>query len=164
MRKILLGLTMLFVYISAHAQLLSWAPQFSNDNSTVVITVDAAKGNQGLLGYTGTVYMHLGVITNLSTSPTDWKYVPTTWATTSAPVATALGGDKWSFTITNPRAYFNAGAGGVPAGETILKIAILFRDALGNKVQKNADGTDMYVPIYAVGRNYIQFTIGGFVN
>lgn len=158
MRKILLGLVLLFVYISAHAQLLSWAPQFSNDNSTVVITVDAAKGNQGLLGYTGTVYMHLGVITNFSTSPTDWKYVPTTWATTSAPVATALGGDKWSFTITNPRAYFNASAGGVPAGETILKIAILFRDALGNKVQKNADGTDMYVPIYAVGRNYIQFT------
>jgi 1,4-alpha-glucan branching enzyme len=157
MRKILLVLTLLFLYFSTSAQLLSWAPQFSTDNSTVVITADGTKGNKGLLGYTGTVYMHFGVITNLSTNATDWKYVPTTWATTTAPVATSLGGDKWSFTITNPRAYFNAGAGGVPAGETILKIAVLFRDAAGDKVQKNADGTDMYVPIYAAGGNHIQF-------
>lgn len=158
MRKFLLAIIVLILYTSTNAQLLSWAPQFSNDNSTVTITVDATKGNQGLLGYTGTVYMHLGVITNLSTSATDWKYVSTTWATTTAPVATSLGSDKWSFTITNPRAYFNSGAGGVPAGETILKIAILFRDASGNKVQKNADGTDMYVPIYAAGGNHVQFT------
>ena len=158
MRKILLSLSILFLFTTADAQLLSWTPQFSNDNSTVVITMDAAKGNQGLLDYTGTVYMHLGVITNLSTNATDWKYVPTTWATTTAPAATALGSNKWSFTITNPRAYFNAATGGVPAGETILKIALLFRDAAGNKVQKNADGTDMFIPIYAAGGNHIQFT------
>lgn len=158
MKKFLLALTILFLYTITNAQLLNWAPQFLNDNSTVVITMDATKGNQGLLGYTGIVYMHLGVITNLSTSPTDWKYVPTTWATTTAPVATPLGSDKWSFTIANPRSYFNSGAGGVPAGETILKIAVLFRDASGNKVQKNADGTDMYVPIYPAGSNHIQFT------
>lgn len=158
MRKILLSLPLFFLFIIADAQLLSWTPQFLNDNSTVVITMDATKGNQGLLDYTGTVYMHLGVITNLSTNATDWKYVPTTWATTTAPVATALGSNKWSFTITNPRAYFNAGAGGVPAGETILKIAVLFRDAAGNKVQKNADVTDMFIPIYAAGSNHIQFT------
>ena len=136
MKKFFLLLHILFFYFSTNAQLLSWAPAFSNDNSTIVITVDATKGNQGLLGYTCPVYMHFGVITNLSTNASDWKYVPTTWATTTAPVATSLGNNKWSFTITNPRAYFNAGAGGVPAAETILKIAILFRDASGNKVQK----------------------------
>ena len=158
MRKILLSLSIFFLFSNVDAQLLSWTPQFSNDHSTVVITMDAAKGNQGLLNYTGTVYMHLGIITNLSTSATDWRYVPTTWATTTAPVATALGSNKWSYTITDPRTYFNAAAGGVPAGETILKIALLFRDAAGNKVQKNADGTDMFIPIYAAGSNHIQFT------
>lgn len=144
--------------LASNAQLLSWSPQFSNDNSTMVITMDATKGNQALIGYTGTVYLHLGVITNLSSSATDWKYVSTTWASTTAPVASSLGNNQWSFTITNPRAYFNSAAGGVPAGETIKKIAVLFRDASGNKAQKNTDMSDMFVPVYSASGNYIQFT------
>ena len=154
MRKIMIAFTIFFIGgIKVNAQLLSWTPQFPADNATITITMDAAKGNQGLLGYGGTVYMHLGVITNLSASSSDWKYVPTTWGTTTAPVATFLGNNKWSFTIVNPRAYFN-----VPVGETILKVALLFRDAAGSKVQKNTDNSDMYVPIYAAGGNRIQFT------
>ena len=158
MRRLLLALNVfLFLLSDAKAQLLTWSPQFSNDNSTITITMDATRGNQGLMGFTGDVYMHLGVITNQSTSPTDWKYVPTTWGTTTAPAATSLGNNKWSFTLTNPRTYFNAANGGVPSGETILKVAILFRDGAGTKVQKNADGSDMYIPVYPAGGNYIQF-------
>ena len=142
----------------AKSQLLTWTPQFPNDNSTITITVDATKGNQGLLNHTGAVYMHLGVITNLSATASDWRYVPTTWGSITAPVATSLGNNKWSFTLTNPRAYFNSAAGGVPAGETILKIALLFRDGAGTKVQKNADNSDMYVPVYPAGSNNIIFT------
>ena len=159
MKKVLLSATILLLFFNVvNAQLLTWSPQFSNDNSTITITVDAAKGNQGLFGFTGAVYMHLGVITNLSTSTTNWRYVPTTWASTTAPTATSLGNNKWSFTITNPRAYFNSAAGGVPVSETILKIALLFRNADGTKVQKNTDGSDMYVPIYPAGSNNIRFT------
>ncbi len=138
---------------TAESQLLTWTPQFPNDASSITINLDAASGNKGLLGYTGTVYMHLGVITNLSSSPSDWRYVTTTWGTTTAPAATSAGTDKWSFTINNPRAYFS-----VPPAETILRIAILFRDAAGNRVQKNADGSDTYIPVYASGFNGIQFT------
>ncbi len=158
MVKLLLSACLFFILTTAESQLLSWSPQFSTDNSTITITMDATKGNQGLLGYTGDVYMHFGVVTNLSTPGAYWRYTPTTWGSTTAPVATALGNNKWSFTITNPRSYFNAGSGGVPAGETILKIGILFRDAAGNKVQRNIDGGDMFVPIYAAGGNFIQFT------
>jgi 1,4-alpha-glucan branching enzyme len=153
MRRVLFFLGTLFTFNGLHAQLLTWAPQFPNDNSSITITVDATKGNQALSGFSGIVYMHLGVITNLSTSKTDWRYVSTTWGSITAPVATAAGTNKWTYTITNPRAYFN-----VPAGETILRIALLFRDASGNTVQKNTDGSDTYVPIYPAGGNYIQFT------
>jgi 1,4-alpha-glucan branching enzyme len=153
MKKVLLLLTGLIVFITLKAQLLTWTPQFPNDNSTIVITMDATSGNQGLLGFTGTVYMHFGVITNLSTNNSDWRYVPTVWATTTAPQATPAGTNKWTFTITNPRAYFN-----VPASETILRIAMLFRDGPGTKVQRNADGSDIYVPIFAPGTKAIQFT------
>jgi hypothetical protein len=158
MKKILLSVSIVMLFSVAKSQLLTWTPQFANDNSTITITVDATKGNQGLLNHTAAVYMHLGVITNLSATASAWRYVPTTWGSTTAPVATSLGNNKWSFTLTNPRAYFNSAAGGVPAGETILKIALLFRDAAGTKVQKNADNSDMYVPIYPSGSNNIIFT------
>ena len=158
MRKLMCFLPAFFCFFYSDAQLLSWTPQFSADNSTITFTVDATKGNQGLLGHTGTVYMHLGVITNLSTSQTNWRYVATSWGTTTAPQAAPAGTNKWTFTITNPRAYFNSASGGVPAGETILRVACLFRDATGAKVQKNSDGTDTYIPVYAAGSNNIQFT------
>lgn len=150
-----LNFTLLFLIFSivSKSQLLSWSPQFPSETTSVTITVDATKGNKGLQNYTGTVYMHFGVITNLSTSPTNWKYVPTTWASTTAPVATSVAPNKWAITINNPRAYF-----GVPAGETILKIVLLFRDASGNLVQRNADGSDMYIPIYASTFKGVQFT------
>jgi 1,4-alpha-glucan branching enzyme len=151
--KVKLTFLILLVATCTNAQLLSWTPQFANDNSTIVVTVDATKGNQGLMGYSGTVYMHLGVITNLSTSTTDWKHVTTTWGSTSAPTAISLGNNKWLYQITNPRSYFS-----VPQGETIYRIALLFRDDAGTKVQKNTDGSDMYIPVYPAGYNGIQFT------
>jgi 1,4-alpha-glucan branching enzyme len=153
MRKAVLFVTGFLAIAVGRAQLLTWAPQFPNDNSSIVVTMDATSGNQGLLNHTGAVYMHMGVITNLSANSGDWRYVATTWGTTTAPQATAAGTNKWTYTINNPRSFF-----GVPAGETILRVAMLFRDAAGTKVQRNADGSDMYVPVFAPGTNAIQIT------
>lgn len=158
MMKILLSVGLLMASMVSGAQLLTWSPQFPTDNTPVTITVDGSKGNLGLLGHAGPVYLHLGLITNLSNSPTDWRYVFTTWGSTTAPLATPAGPNKWTVTLPGARGYFNAAAGGVPAGETILKIAILFRDAMGTKVQKNVDGSDMYVPVYPAGTNHVQIT------
>lgn len=158
MKKILLLSLMLCALSKSFSQLLTWSPQFAVDTSTITVTLDATKGNKALQGFSGRVFMHLGIITDKSTNNSDWKYVPTTWATTTAPQAAAAGTNKWTFTLVNPRKYFNAAAGGVPAGETILKWALLFRDSVGNKVQKNTDGSDMFIPIYAKYGNYIQLT------
>src|SRR5690242_11473562 len=68
MKKILLLTCTIFGYFFTNAQLLTWSPQFPSDNSTVTITVDATRGNQGLQGYTGPVYLHFGLITSLSTN------------------------------------------------------------------------------------------------
>ena len=95
--------------ITVHAQLLTWTPDFAKDNDNISITMDATKGNQGLNNYTPTsdVYVHIGVITNLSTNASDWKYVKFTWATTPpAAQATSLGSNKWQYTITNIRSFF----------------------------------------------------------
>jgi 1,4-alpha-glucan branching enzyme len=143
------------------AQLLSWTPSFpvENDAATnVVITVDATKGNLGLLSYPSPddVYVHIGVITNKSTSPNDWKYSLFTWGTTTtAAHCTSLGNNKWQYTITGGlRPFFGIS----DATEHILKIAILFRSGDGSKAQRNADGSDMYVPVYDNTVVNVRFT------
>src|ERR1700712_3737543 len=106
MKRLLLCLTAFLCGMFSYSQLLTWTPSFPTENNpaqTFVITLDASKGNQGLLNYSPTtdVYVHIGVITNKSTSSSDWKYVPFTWATTpSAANAAYIGNNKWTYTIT----------------------------------------------------------------
>ncbi len=153
MKKIILFIfTLLLFYSPGFCQLLSWSPDFIQESSSpVVITVDATKGNEGLLNYTPTsdVYVHIGVITNMSTSSSDWRYVSSVWATTNPTYqATSLGNNKWSYTITGGlRNYFGISN----PSETIQKIAVLFRSGNGNFKEANADGSDMYVPVYDNG-------------
>ncbi|WP_407525289.1 alpha-amylase family glycosyl hydrolase [Lacibacter sp. MH-610] len=152
MKKILLTVFSVLVYAVSYAQLLTWTPNFPTDNSSITITVDATKGNKGLQGFAGPVYLHTGVITSASTSPSDWKYVQGQWGTTNAPQATGST-NTWSFTIPNIRAFYN-----VPAGEQILRISILFRNQAGTLVQRNIDGSDMYIPVYSAGQFAVRFT------
>lgn len=104
------------------------------------------KGNEALAGYSGKVYAHTGVITSNSTSGTDWKYVKGIWGTNNAPEMTSLGNDKYSISINNVRNYY-----GVPGGETIEKIAILFRNEDGSKVGRMTDGSDILIDIFTSG-------------
>ena len=104
---------------TSFAQLLITAPAFPKDTSGISITVDCARGNQGLFNYsnTGDVYVHVGVITNLSASAADWKYVKFTWGSTDgAARATFLGNNKYQYIINNIRSFF-----GVPVSEKSKK-------------------------------------------
>jgi len=152
MKKVLLSFLLPFFASFSYAQLLTWSPPFpveDNPAQTLAITLDATKGNGGLLNQTPTtnVYVHIGVLTNLSTSSSDWKYVKFTWATTPpAAQATYLGNNKLQYTITGSlRQFF----GITNSAEKIQKIALLFRSGDGAKKQTNSDGSDMYVPVYS---------------
>jgi len=146
MKRLLLYCLAACCSLTLKAQLLTWTPAFPKETDNITITVDATKGNQGLMGFTGNVYVHLGAITTLSTGPGDWLHAPFTWGSTdAAALATPAGANKWQFTINNPRTFFS-----LAAGESLKAIAILFRQ--GNctscLAQRNSDGSDMYVPIY----------------
>ena len=146
--------TLLFIVLAMstgkiHAQYVSWSPGYITDVSTpVTITLDANKGNKALLNYTNTtdVYVHIGVITTSSTSPTDWKNSKFTWATAnSAAQCIYLSNNKWKYTISGGlRTFF----GITNASEKILKIAFLFRNGTASVVQRNDDESDMYIPVY----------------
>jgi 1,4-alpha-glucan branching enzyme len=153
--KIFLTIVLCVVLTIAKSQLLTWSPQFASDGDNLVITVDANTGNKGLLNHSATdVYVHTGVITNMSSGAGNWRYVKFNQnfdQPNPALQATSLGNNKWQFTINDIRSYY-----GVPAGETIQKIAILFRSGDGGKKQANADGSDMYIPVFAAGSRQIQ--------
>ena len=151
MKKLFAPLLFVFGCLTTQAQLLSWSPQFPSDGGSITITVDANYGNRGLLGYNFTdVYIHTGTITDQSTTASNWKYVKlgstANLFNTPVPelkaVPDPITPNKWSFTIPNIRNYY-----GVPVGETIQKISLLFRSGDGSIVQRNADGSDMYIPI-----------------
>jgi 1,4-alpha-glucan branching enzyme len=149
-------ITCLMIAVCSNAQLLSWSPSFIQESSSnIEITGDATLGNQGLLNHTPTtdVYVHMGIITNYSTSSSDWKHVPSFCVWPSTPPegqCVYVGANKWKFTITgNIRTFF----GVIDPNEHILKIAFLMRSGNGNKKLANADGTDMYIPVYETGLN-----------
>lgn len=150
--KFSLTIILCLLVMCVQGQLLVWTPGFIEESDgTVVITVDAVWGNQGLKDYASTsdVYVHTGVITSLSTNASDWKHAKFTWGTTPAAAqCTYLGNNKWSYTISGGlRTFYNLS----DPSEKILKIAILFRNGTGNNVQRNADGSDMFVPVYETG-------------
>lgn len=117
-------------------------PVFPTVNDNVTITFDATQGNGALVGVSP-VYAHMGVITNLSSSPSDWKYVPTTWGIADPIGAmTNAGPNLWKKTF-NIKTFFN-----IPAGEQVLKLAFVFRNTAGNIVGRASDGGDIFYPVY----------------
>lgn len=102
-----LSITIIFVLIQliTFSQLLTTSPAFITEStSSFTIIMDASKGNKGLNNYatTSDVYVHTGVITNASTSNSDWRYVKfnQNFTTTNASLnATYIGGNRWQFTI-----------------------------------------------------------------
>jgi 1,4-alpha-glucan branching enzyme len=137
--------------------LVTFSPEFPTDDAPVTLTFDPSKGNGGLNGFTGDVFLHTGVITNLSTGPGNWKYVKAGSFNEANPATkmTYFNG-KYTFTLS-PRAFYQ-----VPAGEKILKIALLFRNADGSKVGRNKDNSDIYIPVFDAGTLNVRFNFPEF--
>lgn len=146
MKKSLLIFFSFFLAVTAFAQVTT-VPALPTESDEVTVTFDAALGDMGLKGYTGTdVYAHTGVVTDQSAGL--WKYGISTWAV-DIPKAklTSLGGDKWQFKITpSIRSFY-----GVPAGEKILKLAFVFRNTGGTKTGRGTGGADIFYTVYDAG-------------
>ncbi|MFH1121733.1 MAG: alpha-amylase family glycosyl hydrolase [Bacteroidota bacterium] len=129
--------------------IVSTDPGFPVHNQPVTVYFNSTAGNEALLNYTGDVYAHTGVITNLSSGPADWKYIKTAWGqNTPETLLTRISANLYSLTLSNPRSYYN-----VPVGETIEQLVFVFRSAEiqpgGSFLEhRNADGSDLYTQIY----------------
>lgn len=126
-------------------QIIVTSPALPTDNVPVKVTFDATQGTAGLKDYTGDVYAHTGVITDKSTSSSDWKYVKTTWGTnTPETKLTRISANTYELNITpGIRSFY-----GVPAGEKILKMAFVFRSSDSKKEGKDTGGRDIFADVY----------------
>lgn len=137
-----LVLLLIFKTLGASAQILNVSPAFPDQNDVVTIVYDATAGN-GALENVNTVYIHTGLITNASTSPSDWKHVQGSWGTADADVLmTSLGNNLFSITIDIPTFY------NFPAGTQVFSLAMVFRNANGSIVGRDTDGSDIYYEVY----------------
>ena len=132
---------------SCSSPLIKVSPEHFSDTSTITITGNAASGNKGLLGFKGPVFVHVGLITDSSVNPNQWRYVKFKWGSTEeAARAIPAGDNRWNYTIPNIREFF-----GVKQNEKIERLAILFRE--GNcvdtfcRVLRNLDKSDLFIPI-----------------
>jgi 1,4-alpha-glucan branching enzyme len=143
----LLLLTALIIAVKTGlTQVIISTPAFPTDNDSCILIYDAALGNGELKNVAPPIYAHTGVITNLSSSPTDWKYVVAGWSeNTPKALMTPLGNNKYQLKVKPAiRSYY-----GVPASEQIEKMAFVFRNADGTKVGRNSDGSDIYADVYS---------------
>ncbi len=129
--------------------MVSSEPPFPQHGQAVTVYFNTAYGNGGLFDYEGDIYAHTGVITNLSQSSTDWKYVKTEWGeNTPETKMTRIDDNLYSITFSNIRTYY-----GVPASEEIHYMAFVFRSGEEQPggyylEQKNADGSDILLFVY----------------
>lgn len=145
-RSFLLPVILFVLCLPLKAQVIYTLPYFPTATSEVTIIYDAAAGNAALEDYSGTVYAHTGVITDASTSPSDWKHTQGVWGTADPEVEmTALGDNKYSITYNITDFY------GITGSEIVYQMAFVFRNADGSIVGRNADGSDIYTGVYEPG-------------
>ncbi len=129
----------------ANAQILTSIPVYPTEKDSLVITYNAAMGNQGLKGFTGDVYAHTGLITSKSNSPSDWKYVKAGWSVNLAECKMLrVGTDLYRITIPTIRQYYKA----YDTSEMIIKLAFVFRSPDGSREGKDTGNQDIFLDIY----------------
>ncbi|RXP63300.1 T9SS C-terminal target domain-containing protein [Lutibacter sp. HS1-25] len=146
MKKTVLLLFLIFSNI-AFSQ-VSTVPTIPTASTEIIVTLNTS-GTE-LENYTGDIYAHTGVLTNKSTSTSDWKYVIANWDTNiDKAKLTKIAANTYQFKITpNIKTFYN-----IPSSETVTDIAIVFRSADRSKQTR----PDIFIKIFADGLN-VTFT------
>jgi 1,4-alpha-glucan branching enzyme len=138
-------------------QVVSTFPLYPTENDSIIVYFDATKGDAGLKGFSGDVYAHTGVITNLSKDSHDWKYVMAPWATNYPDIKlTRDSVDHYHLVIGKPRIYYADNhspdwPNTIPSSEHIQKLAFVFRNADGSKTGRDVGSADIFTPLYKSG-------------
>ena len=136
--------------VTTMAQVVTTEPPIvQTDSKNIVITFHADQGNKGLMGVGANtkVYAHTGVITNKSTSDSDWQYAPT-WGDNAAKYEmTWVAANTWTLNIPSINEYY-----GITSPDVVVrKLAFVFRTADNKKEGKGPGNSDIFVNVSAAG-------------
>jgi len=151
----------IFITLNSFAQVVTTEPSFPTENNSVVITFHADQGDQGLMGFSNDIWAHTGVITENSSSGTDWKYVIAGWGeNTDKAKLTKVADDTYTLNISPSIREFY----GVPDGEQILQMAFVFRNSDGSQTGRDVGGLDVLTDVYETGLNAdIESPLNGLI-
>jgi len=125
--------------------LITTDKDFPSAGNSFTLIFTPSKGNGVLNNFSGDIYVHWGVITNISKNGSDWKYVKSSSFNSPDPSSKMTRQSNGTYTISiTPQSFF-----GVPASEQIQKIAMLFRNGDGSLVGRNSDGSDIFLSLYS---------------
>ena len=134
------------VFTALNAQ-VTLDPVFATQFDSVTVLFNATQGSKGLMNISpNEVYMHTGVITNKSSSLTDWRNVQGVWGTDDAPRKMTYKGNN----IYEKRIHIHTFYG-LTNSDTVKRLAFVFRNRAGNKEGKTSDGQDIFVDLAQSG-------------
>jgi hypothetical protein len=141
MKQLLLSAFVCAVFFQIGTSQVTVSPVFPTVEDDVIVTYDATKGNGALAGVSP-VYIHTGLITENSQTPSDWKYTATSWGVAnSQSTMNNIAPNIWQKQY-NIRDFY-----GVPMNEEVLKLAFVFRNSNGSIVGRAFDGSDMFYDV-----------------
>ncbi|MCX6270309.1 MAG: DUF5110 domain-containing protein [Bacteroidetes bacterium] len=142
-RIIFMACTLWLCMVSGlQAQIVRLDPVSPSINDSVTVFFNAAEGNKALMGYTGDVYLHTGVITSKSLDGHDWKYVVGDWGKDDKRVKMKrIGKDLYTLNLVIKSFY------GLRPEDKANQLSFVFRNTDGTLVGKTGENEDVLVPV-----------------
>ncbi len=133
----------LSISLAAQAQIITCNPTNPTTDDSVTVVFDASQGSKGLMGYTGDVYAHTGVLTSASTNSGDWKHAPVWGDNSEKYKMTRVGTDLYELKI-NPSIidYY-----GILPNEIVTNLAFVFRSSDNTLTGRTATGGDIFYDV-----------------
>lgn len=129
--------------VTSAAALVYTKHAFPTLNDPIDLLFDLSLGNGQFKSTDEPLYIHLGLLSNESQSPSDWKFVATDWAVNKeAWKLKKVSGSTYSLTL-NPHEFFK-----ISTQAAISHMVMLIRNADGSQVQRNVDGSDIFLSVF----------------
>lgn len=140
---LLVGLLFFSIYV--YPQIVVTVPAYPTQTDSITVYFDASQpGAEELLNYTGIVYAHTGVNTNLG----NWQHVIGDWGNnTNQPALTRDSSNHYHLTIGYPREFYNV----TDPAEQITALALVFRSSDATRQTR----PDIFTDLYETGINLV---------
>jgi 1,4-alpha-glucan branching enzyme len=151
MRSFVTLILFILAFSLTNGQVITAEPVTPTADDSVTIYYDASQGNKGLMNFAGNVYAHTGLITDESSSGSDWQHAPTWGDNSSKYKLQRVSANLYKFRIApSIRSFY-----GAASSEKILKLAFVFRSEDKTKEGKDVGNTDIFYDVYEQGVSVI---------